>query len=255
MPGPYRDSAAVRRHPSPAPNGAHAEADRTPLWFRTLTREEIGRVRGESRWPPALTLLVAIVVPLLLPDRFSLTPKWIGPALLTLLLLAHTIADPGRIDRESRATRAIGIGLVTVLVLGAATQAVVLIVELVSGNKALNKADALLSSGALVWLNTIIAFTFLYWEFDGGGPVARARRGAKYPHFAFAPHMNPDLAPPDWRPLFLDYLYLGLTNATAFSPTDVMPLRHWAKLTMGAQALISLIIFGLVIARAVNILT
>jgi hypothetical protein len=85
---------------------------------------------------------------------------------------------------------------VAVLVAGAATQAVVLIVELVSGNKALNSADALLSSGALVWLNTIIAFTFLYWEFDGGGPVARAHRGAKYPHFAFAQHMNPDLPPP-----------------------------------------------------------
>jgi hypothetical protein len=159
-----------------------------------------------------LTLLVAIVVPLLLPDRFSLTPKWIGPALLTALLVAHTIADPGRIDRQSRASRAIGIALMAVLVAGAATQAVVLIAELVGGNKALNSADALLSSGA-------------------------------------------DLAPPGWRPLFLDYLYLGLTNATAFSPTDVMPLRHWAKLTMGAQALISLIILGLVIARAVNILT
>ena len=198
---------------------------------------------------------MAIVVPLLLPDRFSLAPKWFGPALLAALLVAHTIADPGRIDRQSRATRAIGIGLVAVLVGGAATQAVVLIAELVGGNKALNSADALLSSGALVWLNTIIAFTFLYWEIDGGGPVARAHRGAKYPDLAFPQHMNPDLAPPDWRPLFLDYLYLGLTNATAFSPTDVMPLRHWAKLTMGVQALISLIILGLVIARAVNILT
>jgi len=223
--------------------------------LRILAREEIEDVRGESRWPSGLTLLVAIVVPLLLPDRFSLMPKWIGPALLTALLVAHTIADPGRIDRQSRATRAIGLGMVAVLVAGAATQAVVLIGELVGGNKALNSADALLSSGALVWLNTIVAFTFLYWEIDGGGPVARAHRGAKYPHFAFAQHMNPDLAPPDWRPLFLDYLYLGLTNATAFSPTDVMPLRHWAKLTMGAQALISLIILGLVIARAVNILT
>jgi hypothetical protein len=223
--------------------------------LRILAREEIEDARGESRWPSALTLLVAIVVPLLLPDRFSLTPKWIGPALLTALLVAHTIADPGRIDRQSRATRVIGIALMAVLVAGAATQAVVLIAELVGGNKALNSADALLSSGALVWLNTIIAFTFLYWEIDGGGPVARAHRGGKYPHLAFAQHMNPDLAPPDWRPLFLDYLYLGLTNATAFSPTDVMPLRHWAKLTMGAQALISLIILGLVIARAVNILT
>jgi hypothetical protein len=90
---------------------------------------------------------------------------------------------------------------------------------------------------------------------DAGGPAARAHRTPKYPQLAFPGHMNPTLAPPGWRPLFLDYLYLGLTNATAFSPTDVMPLRHWAKLTMGVQALISLIILGLVVARAVNILT
>ena len=197
---------------------------------------------------------MAIVVPLLLPDRYSLTPKWTGPVLLAVLLVAHAIVDPGRIDRQSRATRAIGIGVVAVLVGGAMVQASVLIGELVSANEALNSANALLSSGALVWLNTVIAFTFLYWEIDGGGPVARAR-GTTYPDFAFVQQMNPDLAPPSWRPLFLDYLYLGMTNATAFSPTDVMPLRHWAKLTMAAQAVISLMILGLVIARAVNILT
>jgi hypothetical protein len=219
------------------------------------TQEEIDDVRGESRWPSAVTLLVSIIVPLLLPDRFSVISKWTWPALLAVLLLAHTIADPGRIDEESRVARRIAIGLVAVLVVGACTQAVVLIVELVGRNKALDSADELLASGGLVWLDTIVAFTFLYWQFDGGGPAARAHRRAAYPHFAFAEHMNPELAPPSWRPLFLDYLYLGLTNATAFSPTDVMPLRHWAKLTMGVQALISLVILGLVIARAVNILT
>src|SRR3954453_8216402 len=110
---------------------------------RPLTQEEIADLRGESRWPPTVVLLVAIVVPLLLADRFSLGPKWIGPALLALLLVAHTIADPGRIDRQTRAARTIGVGLVAVLVAGAMVQAVVLIVELVEGNKALNSADAL----------------------------------------------------------------------------------------------------------------
>ena len=220
-----------------------------------MRQEEIDDLRGESRWPSVLTLLVAILVPLLLPDRYSLLSKWAGPALLATLLVANTLADPGRIDRQSRGTRALSLVLVAVLVAGATTQAVVLIAELVGGNKELNSADALLSSGALVWLNTIIAFTFLYWELDGGGPAARAHRVAEYPDFAFVQHTNPNLAPPGWRPLFIDYLYLGLTNGTAFSPTDVMPLRHWAKLTMGVQAMISLIILGLVIARAVNILT
>jgi len=220
-----------------------------------LTQEQVDDLRGESRWPPALALCTAIAIPLLLPDRFSLVSKWIEPALLALLLVAHIIADPGRIDRQSSATRTIGVGLLAVLVVGATTQAIVLTVELVNGNKALNNPHELLSSGALVWLETIIAFTFAYWEIDAGGPAARAHRTPKYPQLAFPEHMNPTLAPPGWRPLFLDYLYLGLTNATAFSPTDVMPLRHWAKLTMGVQALISLIILGLVVARAVNILT
>ena len=120
--------SASKQDSSPAPPiGAHTNADRSasaaPSWI--LAREEIEDVRGESRWPPALTLLVAIVVPLLLPDRFSLAPNWIGPALLTTLLAAHAIADPGRIDRQSRAARAIGIALMAVLVAGAATQAVV----------------------------------------------------------------------------------------------------------------------------------
>ena len=220
-----------------------------------LTEDQVDDLRGESRWPPAIVLCAAIAAPLLLPDRFSLTSKWVEPAVLALLLVAHIIADPGRIDRQSSATRAIGVGLLAVLVVGATTQALLLTVELVNGNKALNNPHALLSSGALVWLETIIAFTFAYWELDAGGPAERAHRTARYPHLAFPQHMNPELAPTGWRPLFFDYLYLGLTNATAFSPTDVMPLRHWAKLTMGVQSLISVIILGLVVARAVNILT
>jgi hypothetical protein len=104
------------------------------------TQEEIDDLRGGSRWAPTVVLLVAIAVPLLLPDRFSLWPTWIGPALLSLLLVAHMIADPGRIDRQTTATRAIGIGLMAVLVVAAATQAVLLTLGLVGGTKALNNA-------------------------------------------------------------------------------------------------------------------
>jgi uncharacterized membrane protein len=100
----------------------------------------------------------------------------------------------------------------------------------------------------------IIAFAFVYWEFDGGGPEARAVADPEFPDMAFPEQLNPSVAPPGWRPQFFDYLYVGFTNATAFSPTDVMPLARWAKLTMAMQASASLIILGLVIARAVNIL-
>jgi hypothetical protein len=100
----------------------------------------------------------------------------------------------------------------------------------------------------------IITFAFLYWELDGEGPESRARSAPRYPDFAFPEHLNPHVARPGWRPEFFDYLYLGFTNATAFSPTDVMPLSKWAKLAMAIQATACLVVMGLVIARAVNIL-
>jgi hypothetical protein len=75
----------------------------------------------------------------------------------------------------------------------------------------------------------------------------------QFPDLAFPQDLNQTVARPTWRPTFLDYLYLGLTNNLAFSPTDVMPLTHWAKLAMGLQSIASLLIIGLVIARAVNI--
>ena len=100
-----------------------------------------------------------------------------------------------------------------------------------------------------------LSFSLLYWEFDSGGPSARLDRRIHYPDFAFPQHLTPDLAPPTWRPIFVDYLYLGYTNSTAFSPTDVMPLVPWAKSAMAVQATVSLVVIGLVIARAVNIFT
>ncbi len=104
------------------------------------------------------------------------------------------------------------------------------------------------------WLYTIIAFAFLYWGVDGSGPGARAEALPEFPDLAFPEQINPGVARPGWRPEFPDYLYLGFTNATAFSPTDVMPLARWAKLAMAVQATVSLMVLGLVIARAVNIL-
>jgi hypothetical protein len=100
-----------------------------------------------------------------------------------------------------------------------------------------------------------IAFALLYWELDGGGAATRARHPPTHADLAFPQQLNPRIAPPDWRPRFIDYLYLGFTNATAFSPTDVMPLAPWAKIAMAIQSLVSLGILGLVIARAVNVFT
>ena len=106
----------------------------------------------------------------------------------------------------------------------------------------------------MVWIGLIIMFAFLYWELDLGGPGERAHKVSEYPDLAFPQELNPSLGRPGWRPMFIDYLYLGLINGLAFSPTDVMPLAHWAKITMGLQSIASLAVIGLVIARAANIL-
>ncbi len=202
----------------------------------------------------AITLVVAMGLPFLLPGESSYLPIWFYPVVEAMLLVAVIIADPGRIDRRTTVVRVISVGLVVILVAGSTGATARLIADLITGGPETNSAAGLLRVGALVWLYSIISFTFLYWVFDGGGPEARAVAPRQFPDLAFPQHHNPDVAPAGWRPEFFDYLYLGFTNATAFSPTDVMPLRHWAKLAMAAQAAASLGLLGLVIARAVNIL-
>jgi hypothetical protein len=183
---------------------------------------------AEKRWPMACTLVIAIAVPLLLPARFSLGPPWAVPAVEALLLVAIIATDRGRIDRRSAAGRALPLGLVAVLVADAAGVTGRLIVDLVEGGPETNSAADLLKTGFLIWFYTIIAFTFVYWVLDGGGPESRFLTPRQFPDLAFPAQLNPGIAPPGWRPEFFDYLYLGFTDATAFSPTDVMPLARWA---------------------------
>jgi uncharacterized membrane protein len=212
------------------------------------------RAGAEKRWPMAVTLMLALAVPLLLPARFSLGPSWAVPAVEALLLVAIVAIDRGRIDRRSAAGRALSLVLVAVLVADAAGVTARLVRDLIHGGPETNNATDLLKTGFLVWLYTIIAFAFLYWVLDGGGPESRFLAPPQFPDLAFPGQLNPGVAAPGWRPEFFDYLYLGFTNATAFSPTDVMPLARWAKLAMTVQAVTSIAILGLVIARAVNVL-
>ena len=214
----------------------------------------IARAGAEKRWPMAFTLVLAIAVPLLLPPRFSLGPSWAVPAVEATLLVAIVAIDRGRIDRRSTAGRALSLGLVAVLVADAAGVTGRLVVDLVEGGPETNSAADLLQTGFLVWFYTILAFAFVYWVLDGGGPESRFLAPPQFPDLAFPGQLNPGVCPPGWRPEFFDYLYLGFTDATAFSPTDVMPRARWAKFAMTVQAVTSLMILGLVIARAVNIL-
>jgi uncharacterized membrane protein len=208
----------------------------------------------EKRWPFLVALALAIALPLLLPSRFSVGPDWIVPGVIALLLIAIVGVDRARSDRRLPAVRILSLTLVAVLIAEATFVTARLVTDLVEGGPETNSATDLLSVGFGVWLYTILAFAFLYWVLDGGGPDARLWTPPEYHHFAFPEQLNPVVAAPGWRPEFFDYLYLGFTNATAFSPTDVMPLARWAKAAMTIQATGSLAILGLVIARAVNIL-
>jgi hypothetical protein len=208
---------------------------------------------GEARWPMAGAVLAAIVLTVFLPDAVRVGPRWLLPLIEGVLLVALIAGDPGKIDRRSRLLRTLSIVLVSVLVLGALLATGQLIDDLIHGGPETNSASDLIKAGTIVWLSNNIAFALLYWELDGGGAAARVHLLPTHHDFAFPQQLNPRIASPDWRPRFIDYLYLGFTNATAFSPTDAMPLAPWAKIAMAVQAFVSLAILGLVIARAVNV--
>ncbi len=88
-----------------------------------------------------------------------------------------------------------------------------------------------------------------------GRPILLVRVGqATKPDWLFPQAAAPEVASPDWQPLFLDYLFLGYNTATAFSPTDVLPLTRRAKMLMMLESAISLLTLVIVAARAVNVL-
>jgi uncharacterized membrane protein len=215
------------------------------------------RVRFEPRWPVAATLgayiALAIVLRVYEPEHESLGPTWLVPAIEIALLVLLVLADPARIEGRRRWVRRLAIWLVAALLAIALLATVILVKDLIRGGPVTNSADSLLSSGVLIYVGNAVAFSLFYWLLDSGGPLARHHGERPYPDFAFTQHQAPELAPPGWRPHYVDYLVLGLTTNMAFSPTDVMPMARWAKLAMTVQSLIAVVVIGLVIARAVNV--
>ncbi|MFI7669847.1 hypothetical protein [Nocardia sp. NPDC049526] len=210
------------------------------------------KTEGESRWAATLAVLVIVVLQVV-PKGLRQQPAWLVlPVLEVLLLGVLVVANPFRLNREERWLRNGGLLLTGLLSLATAVSAGQLVFQLIDGT--FTAASQLLRSGGAVWLTNVVVFGLWYWEFDRGGPAARAHARKPLPDFLFVQMQSPDLAEPDWEPQFLDYLYLAFTNATAFSPTDVMPMSRWAKATMMLQSAISLVLVILVIARAINVL-
>jgi hypothetical protein len=132
---------------------------------------------------------------------------------------------------------------------------VVLVIELVEGSPEVSEAGPLLVYASKVWLANNVAFALLYWNMDRGGAAERVHRTTRYPDFVFPQMTDDSLSGPGWQPRFIDYLYVGFTNANAFSPTDTLPLTGRAKLAMQTQALISFTILTLALARVVSAFT
>ena len=209
--------------------------------------------RGEHRWPAVAVVVGTVALQLLLPDELVVRPWWSLPAVTALLVVALMLVNPGRVSKRTPVDRAIALGVMAVVSIANGASAVQLVSGIVDG-AIVNRPGSVLLSGAIVYWTNIVAFSLWYWEFDRGGPGRRASGGARYPDLMFPQMASPELAPKDWEPTYPDYLYLSFTNATAFSPTDVMPLRRWAKLTMMLQSAISLMIALLVVAWAVSAL-
>jgi hypothetical protein len=232
--------------------GEHASAAlhqvrAVPAWRR--------RTQGELRWPVTVITVVGIVLQMAVPGRLVLIrPSWVLPAAQGVLVIALLAANPHRINRESAIVRSLALSLATLLSLANGWSLGKLAVGIVGGKIHL-AAGPLLITGGVIWLTNVVVFALWYWEFDRSGPVARALNTKRYPDFQFVQMVSPpEQVPPGWEPAFADYLYLAFTNASAFSPTDVMPMSRWAKLAMTLQSVISIVTVALVVARAVGLL-
>ena len=206
----------------------------------------------EPFWPALVTVAVAIVLQLSLPDRLTIGPTWLIPGLEGVLLVGLLFATPMQLEFEHPRRRRIALSM-TAFVSFANVYSLVALSKFLL-HHAVSKGDELLVSGVVIWMTNFLLFGLWYWELDRGGPGKRAAGHDEAPDLLF-PQMSDDrIEPRDWRPKFIDYLYVSLTNATAFSPTDTMPLTPMAKSVMGVQSLVSLVTIGLIVSRAVNIL-
>ena len=212
-------------------------------------------IRYEHRWPVAIAILVVIGLLALLPGRIKLFADWF-PYAIGILEITPIIAvelTKGN-PRWIRFERIVTLLFVVLIVVGTIVNLASLIQKMIQHSTEIGGLQ-LFASSIAVWTTNILAFSMLYWQIDSGGSEARMNHIGTHPDFLFSQQGAPaEVVPPDWRPDFVDYLYLGFTTATAFSPTDVLPMTSRGKLLMMLNSSISLLTLVVVAARAINIL-
>jgi hypothetical protein len=226
--------------------------------------EELSRRRvakGENRLPPALAVIVALFVYALMPSSLLFTQRLVIPLIEVLLLVALVVTNPRRMTRETRWSRLLSAILAGVVIVTNLASLGLLIAAL-STTKV--SGENLLLGAMQVWITNVIGFALLYWELDRGGPVARRRKRREdipVADWRFSQDENDDTVSEvargssktsGWIPIFVDYLYVSVTNSSAFSPTDTMPLTSRAKVLMGLQATAALLTSLLLVAKAVS---
>jgi hypothetical protein len=210
----------------------------------------------ERRWPASVAVLTVLGLQVVLPHQIAAGPWWLTPALELVLLLPLVITNPVRLDRETAVLRSVSMLLVLALAAVNAVNLSRLVVVVTSGRS--TDPRVLVQAALLIWTTNVVTGALALWEMDRGGPFARDPRHARpsgRPDLLF-PQMNgvPGWDARSWRPSFVDYLFVAFTAATAFSPTDALPLSGRAKLVIAAIASVSLVTIGMVVARAVNVL-
>ena len=227
------------------------------------------QVLGESPVWPVLAVLTVAGLYATLPSRFITSSasgvftaaRWVVPALAILLLAPLALNVPQqRLLRSVEARtaalrlsrRIASLGVIALLTLANAAAIILLVRLLIQG--AHTEARVLLRAGLHMWCMNVLVFALWFWQLDGGGPIERRLHDGRPADFLFAQQTLAEGAGATWQPTFVDYLFLAYTNATAFSPTDTLPLSHWAKLLMIAESGASLLLAIMVVARAVNIL-
>jgi uncharacterized membrane protein len=220
-------------------------------------QRETGRLRdrlenGDPLWPVQAAVAATIGLHLTLSAQVLVGPRWLVPGIEGLLLVVLVVIAPARVTARSIRVRRFALFVIGFVTLTTVVSLVLLVHFLINGGK--TGGHSLILSGIALWATNVLIFAVWYWEMDRGGPMVRFEHRDAMPDLQFPQMENPKFAPEGWMPGFLDYFYTSLTNSTAFSPTDTMPLTQTAKILMGVQGVAALVTVGLVVARAVNIL-
>jgi uncharacterized membrane protein len=216
-----------------------------------VQRLQVDFERADPFWPAQLAALVSILLYVALPDKLTIGPSWFVPVLEGLVFIALVLSTPGEEAPPGRKRQRLAVVLIGLLAVATVVAIGLFADAVIAGGAA---GQGLIRAAVVLWGTIVLVFALVYWELDCGGPLGRAHPQLRRPpDFLFTQQSaaGRDLSP-GWQPSFVDYLYLALTNSTAYSPTDTMPLSRRAKLTMGVQSVASLVTIGLLIARAVG---